>query len=206
MSNSRLSASQPRLVLASASPRRAALLKSMGFRFDVCPADIDEIPAHLEEPKAYVQRMASSKAAAVARSLSDMAATVVLGADTSVIREGTILGKPLDAAHGVEMLVSLSDRSHEVITSVCVTDGLRQEVRVVVTVVTFRRIGRDEALAYWHTGEAADKAGGYGIQGIGGIFATRISGSYSAVVGLPQSETHRLLSNFAVYPSWSVTL
>ncbi|MEM7078650.1 MAG: Maf family protein [Pseudomonadota bacterium] len=177
------------LILSSASPRRAELLKAMDLEFTVRPADVDETPHDHESPWAYVQRLAGSKARASWR-----ANTVSLGADTSVVVDGDILGKPLDEHDACAMLARLSDRWHAVTTAVAGFDGRRTVTQVVVTRVRFRHISAAEARRYWATGEGADKAGSYGIQGIGGIFVKGLRGSYSAVVGLPTQETERLLN------------
>jgi septum formation protein len=140
-----------------------------------------------------VQRLARAKALAVAQS-----GFFTIGADTSVILDGRILGKPRNEAEGLSMLAALGGRSHQVLTGVAVSDGARTESLTVGCEVTFRELGPDEARAYWNTGEGMDKAGGYGIQGIGGIFAEIIHGSFSAVVGLPLTETEELLRAFGV--------
>lgn len=185
-----------RLVLASRSPRRAELLRQIGLTFEVRAADVDEAVAVGESALDYVERLARQKAGAV-RALDPAARALVLGADTTVVLDGHILGKPVDVEDGVEMLLALSGRTHQVMTGIAVcgpgAGGAGVVSECVVTDVRFRDIERWEARAYWDTGEAADKAGGYGIQGIGGIFVASIRGSYSAVVGLPVAETERLL-------------
>lgn len=180
------------IILASASPRRAALLRQIGLPFEVRPARVDE--AGTGEPAAaYVRRLAAAKAQAVA-----LPNRLTLGADTAVVLEGEVFGKPADRARALDMLAALSDRTHQVVTGVAVTDGARLEVDHVISHVTFRAIDPVEAAAYWRTGEPADKAGGYGIQGIGSIFAKSITGSYSAIVGLPLTETEQMLRRFGV--------
>ena len=188
-----MSAAAPALILASRSPRRAALLAAVGLEFEVVPADVDEVRLPGEPPADYVTRLARDKARAVCRPDA-----VALGSDTAVVLDDQVLGKPRDRAEGVAMLLALSARSHVVMTGVAASDGQRVESLCVTTRVHFRAIDAWEAEAYWDTGEGADKAGGYGIQGIGGIFAESILGSYSAVVGLPLAETERLLRNFGV--------
>ncbi|HTK98163.1 MAG TPA: Maf family protein [Pseudomonadales bacterium] len=187
-------ARQAQLVLASASPRRAELLTQLGLMFTVDACDVDESRQPGETVEAMVRRLALTKAQASARGGS----LPVLGADTAVVIDDVLLGKPADRAEGLAMLSSLSGRTHEVLTAVAVVQGSRAEVRVSRSRVTFRKITRDEAEAYWATGEPRDKAGGYGIQGIGGIFAERIEGSYSGIVGLPLAETEALLQAFGV--------
>lgn len=125
----------------------------------------------------------------------------MLGADTSVVIDGRILGKPADESDGLAMLAALSGREHQVLTAVALAAATGIEARVVECRVRFRQIGRDEALRYWLSGEPADKAGGYAIQGLGAIFVSRIEGSYSAVVGLPLCETAELLGEFGI-PCW----
>lgn len=181
------------LILASASPRRAALLGQMGLRFEVRAADVDESRRRGERPADYVARLAGDKARA-----GHLPGRVALGADTAVVVGRRILGKPADRDEGVAMLLALSDREHRVLTAVAGYDGERLLSCTVVTRVRFRAIPAWEADAYWATAEGADKAGGYGIQGIGGIFAERIRGSYSAVVGLPLAETEMLLREFGL--------
>lgn len=191
-----------RLILASGSPRRAALLRQIGLPFEVAAADVDETVAAGESPQDYVLRLARAKAAAVLGRVADSPAPVqpgpgvpvlVLGADTAVVAEGRILGKPEGRDDAVAWLLALSGRWHQVFTGIAVAGPAYAAAACVVTEVGFRRIEPWEAQAYWECGEGADKAGGYGIQGIGGIFAESIRGSYSGVVGLPLAETERLL-------------
>ncbi len=187
----------PRLILASASPRRAELLTQIGLPFEVVVTDLDERVGQDETPAAYVERLARAKAQAALQP-----DTVVIGADTTVTIDDEILGKPCGLKEGVAMLCKLSGRTHQVLTGIAVCNGERLESQVVTTAVSFREISEAEATAYWHTGEPADKAGGYGIQGIGGIFAERLEGSYSAVVGLPIEQTERLL-RMLDFDTWS---
>jgi septum formation protein len=188
------SARKPQLVLASASPRRAALLSQLGLAFTVNAGDIDETRRPGEAVEDMVQRLALTKAEAAARGET----LPVLGADTVVVVDGMVLGKPADRVEGLWMLTRLSGRAHEVLTAIALVHGRRSEVRLSRSVVTFRPISAAEAEAYWASGEPRDKAGGYGIQGIGGIFAERIEGSYSGIVGLPLAETEALLQAFGV--------
>jgi len=181
------------LILASASPRRAELLRQIGIEFEVLSADIDESVRRGEPPEGYVQRMAQDKSAAVA-----VPGVITLAADTVVVKSGRILGKPADQDDAVAMLRLLADGWHEVMTCVAISDGRQIETALVITRVLFGSISEARAIDYWHTGEPADKAGGYGIQGIGSIFACKIEGSYSAVVGLPLAETERLLERFGI--------
>ena len=198
--------SNPRIVLASASPRRAELLAQLGVPFEVAPADIDEQRHCREMPESYVARLAQEKAQAGLlqaglkqnAQATDVAAetlAVVIGSDTVVVLDDEILGKPGGQTEGETMLRKLSGRSHRVLTSVCVASEMLAQTYTAQTEVTFREVEAHEPEWYWHTGEPADKAGGYGIQGIGGIFVEEIRGSYSAVVGLPLVETRALLQH-----------
>ena len=189
------------LYLASGSPRRRELLTQIGVPFTTVSADIDETPLDHETPSAYVERLARGKAEAGRRALSADLPACVLGADTAVVLEGRILGKPLDQADSLAMLLALSGRDHEVLTAIALLDGQRCESRVVRSRVRFRGITEQEALAYWASGEPRDKAGGYGIQGLGAVFVAGLEGSYSAVVGLPLCETAQLLGHFGI-PCW----
>lgn len=182
----------PPLILASASPRRRELLARLGVRFSVVPADIDERPKPDESPVTYVRRMASSKAETVFAEVQD-GAVRVLGCDTAVIVDDRILGKPADATDADRMLRLLSGRTHRVLSAVTLRDAAGHRSRLSETEVRFRRISPAERAAYWRTGEPADKAGGYAIQGLGSMFVAEIRGSYSGVVGLPLFETAALL-------------
>ncbi len=188
------------LYLASGSPRRRELLTQIGVAFRVIGADIDETPLADEPPAAYVERLARGKARA-GRGAVGEGDFCVLGADTAVVLDGRILGKPADELDARAMLMALSGREHEVLTAVAVEDGGRCDARVVRSLVRFRPIGEAEAAAYWASGEPCDKAGGYGIQGLGAVFVAGVSGSYSAVVGLPLCETYELLGQFGI-PCW----
>ena len=177
------------LHLASASPRRAQLLRNLGLEFTAAGVDIDETRRPDESPNDMVLRLAAAKAMA-----ADSDADIVIGSDTAVVLGDEVFGKPLDQADCLRMLSALSGRSHEVMTAVAVRSGARLTTAVSVTNVKFRGFGRDEALAYWQSGEPCDKAGAYGIQGRGGVFVKAIEGSYSGVVGLPVYETALLLA------------
>ena len=185
--------STPRLLLASASPRRREILACLGLEFEARGFDLDETPLPDETAADMVLRLARDKAEAGAPE-----AEVVLAADTSVVLDGEIFGKPRDGEDAVAMLGRLSGREHEVLTGVAVAWSGRIETALSSTRVRFRDIGRDEALQYWQSGEPADKAGAYGIQGLGGVFVSNIEGSYSGVVGLPVFETARLLSRAGI--------
>ncbi|MBF0257145.1 MAG: septum formation inhibitor Maf [Gammaproteobacteria bacterium] len=181
-----------RLYLASASPRRQELLRQIGLRFEVCPAHIDETPKPGELAADFVLRMAKTKALAVQAQLQEPQARV-LGADTDVILDGVILGKPRDQADAAAMLGSLAGRSHEVLSAVALAGPAGLDWRLSQSRVWFRSLSAEEIAAYWASGEPADKAGGYAIQGLGAVFIQRLEGSYSGVMGLPLFETAQLL-------------
>lgn len=183
----------PLIYLASASPRRSALLTQIGVTHQVRPVDIDEGVRAAEPPGQYVERLAAHKAQTLWRRLAAGERRPVLGADTTVAIDGAILGKPLDRADGVRMLQLLSGRTHQVFTSValCWAGGCR--ARLSVSEVTFRKLDGAEPDAYWESGEPAGKAGGYAIQGLAALFIERIAGSYSGIMGLPLYETGALL-------------
>jgi septum formation protein len=172
----------PDLFLASASPRRADLLRTLGLTFTVRAADVDESVRTGEDPAAYVERVARAKAAAVA---AQEPAAVVVAADTTVVVDGRILGKPTDAADARTTLRALAGRTHEVLTAVVAAGGERTASAVARTEVRFAPMTDAELDWYVATGEPLDKAGAYGIQGAGGLFVERIDGSYHNVVGLP---------------------
>lgn len=186
----------PALVLASASPRRRELLEQIGVPHRVVPVDLCEDPHPGELPRAYVERLAQEKAQAGYRTAG--AEAPALGSDTAVILDGDILGKPRDEADAVSMLMRLSGRRHQVMTAVAVADGERCLCETVITEVSFVRFDESRARAYWASGEPTDKAGAYGIQGLGAVFVESINGSYSAVVGLPLAQTAALLREFNI--------
>ena len=189
-----------KLLLASQSPRRQALLSQLGYQFSILVADIDETAHTNEEPSDYVLRLAQEKAQAIFDKLSaqQQAQTVVLGADTCVVADGKILGKPDDEAHCLATLKALSGNRHQVLTSIAgVTQG-NIVSELVATQVFFKTLTTQEIIRYWRTGEPCDKAGAYAIQGIGGQFVTAIEGSYSAVVGLPLYETSQMLATLGL--------
>jgi septum formation protein len=189
------------LYLASGSPRRRELLTQIGVPFTAISADIDETPLTHETPSAYVERLARGKAEAGRSAVVSANPFCVLGADTAVVLDGKILGKPVDQADACAMLMMLSGNEHQVLTAIAVVDDERCETRVVTSRVRFRVISCEEAAAYWASGEPRDKAGGYGIQGLGAIFVAGLEGSYSAVVGLPLCETFEVLGHFGI-PCW----
>jgi len=179
-----------RLVLASASPRRADLLRAAGFDFVVRPAAIDESPLPDEPPDVCVRRLAAAKAAAVP---SAGEGDVVVAADTIVVLDGAILNKPRGDGEAAEMLARLSGRTHEVFTGLAVRRGAVALADVDRTRVTFAPIDADEVAWYVASREPRDKAGAYGIQGLGSRFVEHIDGSYGTVVGLPVHVLRRLL-------------
>ncbi len=192
------------LYLASQSPRRKDLLNQIGVRFEIINVDVPEERKNGEAPAEYVQRLSLSKAKAGSGIVVDKP---VLGADTIVVldnaEQGTsrILEKPASEEEAISMLLALSDRSHQVMTAVTICDQHHSQTSLNQTTVNFRKINADEAKRYWQTGEPADKAGAYGIQGLGGVFVQSINGSYSSVVGLPLLETTQLLNLFGI-PFW----
>lgn len=182
------------LILASGSPRRAELLARAGYRFEVVPPDIDEQRQAGEGPRDYVARLAAEKAAAVAPRYPER---VVLAADTTVVVDSTVLGKPQDPDDAAGMLRRLSGRAHDVLTGVAVRRGGACVSAVEKTAVHLADL--DDELIGWYvaTGEPSDKAGAYGVQGIASRFVTRVEGSYSNVVGLPLALVDRLLASLA---------
>lgn len=194
----------PDLYLASQSPRRRELLQQIGVNHAPIRAWVPEQPAAGEPALEYVQRLAREKAAAGFAQLQhqQLPLAPVLGADTLGLVDGEILEKPRNQAHAHAMLRQLSGRTHEVITAVALQDQSHQAQRLSITRVTFRELSDAEIAAYWKTGEPQDKAGGYGIQGLGAVFVKEIQGSYSCVVGLPIEVTCELLREFKV-PWWS---
>jgi septum formation protein len=186
------------LVLASASPRRAELLRTAGFAFDVRPADVDETPRPAEPPAAYALRVARAKALAAAGRM-DAAGVWILAADTVVVVDGHILGKPVDHADARRMLSMLSGVVHEVLTAVVVRHAEVETSEVVSTRVRFAALGPAEIDWYVASGEPDGKAGAYAIQGLGSRFVDQIEGSWSNVVGLPVATVYRMLGGGACY-------
>jgi septum formation protein len=200
--------------LASASPRRRELLQQIGVSFRLIGAELDETPMAGEAPAGYVSRLALAKADAGwqrsrdlcdARDLydaRDMCDAPVLAADTAVVLDGRILGKPQDKTDATTMLLELSGRTHQVLTAVAVRSAAGNEVKISESWVAFRPVDAAEAAAYWNTGEPRDKAGGYAIQGYAAVFIADLKGSYSGVMGLPLFETAVLLNaaGVAIWP------
>lgn len=184
------------LCLASASPRRKALLEQIGLSAWQYPVDLDETLLPGESAPSYVLRLAEQKAqAGQKRSGTHLP---VLGSDTCVVLQGKILGKPRNTRHAVDMLMQLSGKTHQVMTGVAVCQQGRVQSIISVTDVSFRTLTEAECFAYCDTGEPFDKAGGYGIQGLAALFVRSVSGSYSNVVGLPLFETADLLRQFGI--------
>jgi len=184
------------LYLASASPRRKTLLEQIGIRFQILSVDVSEnlIPGEL--PRQYADRLALAKAQAGWLSPDRQENIPVLGADSIVVINETILEKPKDKEDGVRMLRLLSGKYHEVITSIALVQDKHIASTSSISRVKFREISLQEAQAYWHSGEPADKAGAYGIQGKAAVFVEHIEGSYSGIMGLPLYETAALLQEF----------
>ena len=183
------------LVLASESPRRADLLRAAGFEFQIVPPFVDERHRPGESPRELVQRLAAEKSAAVA---CVHAGSVVLGADTVVIVQGEILGKPIDDVDAIRMLGLLSGRTHEVLTAVSLRHEARHATSLASTSVRFLSLDVSEIAWYVASGEPIGKAGGYAIQGLASRFVDQIEGSYDAVVGLSVATVYRLLREFEV--------
>lgn len=187
------------IYLASQSPRRRELLEQIGVSYDVLSVNVEECQQSSETATDYVQRLSLEKALAGAALVSDRP---VLGADTIVVLGDDVLEKPLSEDHAVAMLLRLSGHTHQVMTAVSLVFQAQQRTCINVTSVTFRVISDAEARRYWLSGEPKDKAGAYGIQGLGAVFVEHIEGSYSSVVGLPLFETSALLADFGV-SMWS---
>lgn len=190
-----------RLILASASPRRAELLRAAGFEFDVVAADVDESVRPGESPRQYVRRLAAEKSIAAVAAASGAVRiapdTVVLGADTTVVVDQDILAKPLDDADVAAMLRRLSGRRHDVLTGVSLRRGPYEVGRVESTSVEFARLDEGDIAWYVASGEGRDKAGAYAIQGLASRFIPRIEGSYTNVVGLPVACVFELLTEIS---------
>lgn len=186
----------PHIILASASPRRRQLLEQLGVEHTVYPADIPECPETDESPKAYVNRIAAEKSLIVQERKIQHAA--VLAADTEVVIDNEILGKPRDKQHAAMLLSRLSGREHQVLSAVSLRYGSSHWQATSISVVKFRDISKAEIEAYCQTGEPLGKAGAYAVQGIGAIFVRHMEGSYSGIMGLPLFETAGLLENIGL--------
>lgn len=181
--------------LASKSPRRAELLRQIAVKYSVVTVDIDETPQRSEEPLDYVRRMALEKARAGWACCDQQ--MPVLGADTAGVLAGEILGKPKDKQSGLDMLGQLSGQCHSILSGICLKFGQHELVSVSESIVRFKPLSKTMIEAYWNSGEPADKAGAYGIQGFAAVFVEELRGSYSGVVGLPLAETYQLLEQMA---------
>jgi septum formation protein len=190
---------RPQLYLASQSPRRAELLRQLGLDFEFVVAPVDESVHAGETPVDYVRRVAREKAAAAAAKIRHPANAVLLAADTSVVVDDEVLGKPADRQQCLDMLARLAGRSHLVMSAVALWTPAGVDEALSISEVWFRDIAPEEAAAYWDTGEPSDKAGGYAIQGRAALFVERLAGSYSGVVGLPLFETAQLLQRHGVH-------
>lgn len=189
------------LILASQSPRRQALLTQLGYQFTTLVADIDESVCENEIATDYVLRLAKEKALAIFHTLTNEQKnqSLVLGADTCVVIDDLILGKPANETECIETLLRLENKQHQVFTAIAVVKYnnmgfIDVKSKIIETKVNFKALTVNEIKRYWQTGEPCDKAGSYAIQGIGGQFVTTINGSYSAVVGLPLYEAAQLLA------------
>jgi septum formation protein len=187
-----------KLILASASPRRQELLNQIAVQFSVQAQDIDESLKQDESAEDYVCRMAKEKAQSALDAHVDSEHQIILAADTVVVCDDEIMGKPADKQQSAMMLGKLSGRQHRVLSAICLASGERFESALSESWVSFRNISEQEARAYWQSGEPAGKAGSYAIQGLAAIFVTRLEGSYSGVMGLPLYETAALLDSFGI--------
>jgi septum formation protein len=192
--------SQDFVYLASGSPRRRELLQQIGVSFRVVGTQVDEAVLPGEAPAGYVMRLAAAKADAGWERSGDASRVPVLAADTAVVLDGRILGKPADRQDAEGMLWQLAGRTHEVLTAVALRSASGLQSRVSRSEVTFRDIAAAEVQAYWETGEPRDKAGAYAIQGRAAIFIADLRGSYSGVMGLPLFETAQLLGEAGLFP------
>ena len=184
--------------MASASPRREKLLRQLGVNFVTEPQDIVEEKRIDESPEKFVKRMAEEKASSALdkRKENDI---VVLASDTIVVCDERVLGKPKDKSDGIKMLLTLSNKTHRVLSAITVANALRYKSTVSDTSVLFRKISEIEAEYYWDSGEPEGKAGGYAIQGCGAVSVQSINGSYRGVMGLPLFQTAQLLSEFGIH-------
>jgi septum formation protein len=188
----------PHIYLASASPRRRELLQQLGVRFEVLAQNVPEVRRAGESPEAFAERLAREKAQAGWAQLAEAQRLPVLGADTIVVVDEQVLGKPANRDEALAMLALLSGRTHRVLSAVALIGQDKVRSRVCESRVTFRVIDVQERAAYWASGEPADKAGGYAIQGLGALFVERLEGSYSGVMGLPLFETGELLREHGI--------
>ncbi|MBX3725053.1 MAG: septum formation inhibitor Maf [Xanthomonadales bacterium] len=191
---------QPRLFLASRSPRRAELLTRLGVPFELLDVELAESPGPGEAAADYVRRLAREKAGAGLLQVAAVPGVVVLGSDTEVELDGQVFGKPAGPAQAVAMLRRLAGRSHRVLTAVCLVSAGREAEALSVSELRFAPLDEAQIAAYVATGEPFGKAGGYALQGRAGAFVQHLSGSSSGVIGLPLYETSRLLAEFGIAP------
>lgn len=185
------------LILASSSPRRRDFLNNLGVSYQIIKPRIDETAFENEEPSVYVQRMASTKAEVIAK---EHVQEVVLAADTIVVVGKQILGKPVDREDAKRILRTLSGKTHQVMTAVCIRKGAEQHAFTQVTNVTFAPLTEDLIATYVASGESDDKSGAYAVQGIGAMFIEKVEGSVSSVVGLPICQVREVLAKFGIFP------
>ena len=188
----------PQVYLASASPRRQELLGQIGVNFQQLSVNVEEQKDEAETPEQYIKRVALDKAIAGWNAEARVLSIPVLGADTEVVVDGQVMGKPQDHRHAMEMLDKLSGKEHQVISVVAVVQGSRQQLLVNLNKVHFRDLSQEEKQAYCESGEPFGKAGGYGIQGLAAAFISDLEGSYTGVMGLPLYETSVLLREFGI--------
>ncbi len=189
----------PDIYLASRSPRRQELLDQIKIHYQVVVPEVPEQQQPMESPEDYVCRLALSKAQAGWAMIPATEKRPVLGADTVVVLDGTVMEKPRDRDEGIAMLTALSGKTHQVITGIALVTESDYDSALSVSQVYFRQISEQERAAYWATGEPVDKAGGYAIQGVAAAFVERIEGSYSGIVGLPLFELTNLLTRQTIH-------
>jgi len=189
---------QPQVYLASASPRRQELLSQIGVNFQRLSVDVEEQRNEAETPEQYVKRVALDKAMAGWSSEERALDIPVLGADTEVVVDGQVMGKPQDQQRAMEMLDKISGKEHQVISVVALVQGDRRQILVNLNKVRFSDLTQEEKKTYCYSGEPLGKAGGYGIQGMAAAFISHLEGSYSGVMGLPLYETSNLLKEFGI--------
>lgn len=190
-------ATQYDLILASSSPRRRDFLNNMGVSYQIIKPRIDESALEGEDPLVYVQRMAKTKAQVIA---AEHDSEVVLAADTIVVVGKQILGKPVDREDAKRILRTLSGKTHQVMTAVCIGKGSDVRMLTEITNVTFAPLSEDLIATYVASGECDDKSGAYAVQGIGAMFIEKVEGSVSSVVGLPICQVRKVLAEFGIMP------
>ena len=185
----------PHVYLASASPRRRELLQQVGIQYTVIIPNVDESQQNDPDPKAYTERIAAAKAASARQQIKAEKSPdrPIIAADTAVTIDNAILGKPRNYDDSARMLRLLSNRTHQVYSSICIINGAERHLATQISEVTFRTLSQQEIKDYWQTGEPQDKAGAYAIQGLAAGFISHLSGSYSAVMGLPLYEVLQFL-------------